>query len=55
MNTLSKNDSIILTWIPSHIGIYGNERIEKATKKALLADLPNTKIPYTDLKLIINK
>ena len=25
MNTLSENNSIILTWIPSHIGIKGNE------------------------------
>ena len=48
MNTLSKNNSIILTRILSHIGIHGNE-------KALLADISNTKIPYTDLKPIINK
>ena len=33
MNTLSKNNSIILTWIPSYIGIKGNERVDKATKK----------------------
>ena len=28
---------------------------EKAEKKAFLADISNTKIPYTDLKPIINK
>ena len=57
MNTLSKNNSIILTWILSYIDIHGNERADKAGKKkaALLADISNIKIPHTDLKPIINK
>ena len=33
MNTLPKNNSIILTWIPSHIGIHRKERADKAVKK----------------------
>ena len=34
MNTLSKNNSIILTWIPSHIGIQRNERADRVAKKS---------------------
>ena len=42
--------------MPSHIGVHGNERVaDKTARKALLADIYNTKIPYTDLKSIINK
>ena len=29
MNTLSKNNNIILTWIPSYIGIHGNKKTDK--------------------------
>ena len=33
IDTPSKNNSIILSWIPSNIGIHGNEKTDKAAKK----------------------
>ena len=55
MNILSKNNSIILTCLPSHIGIQGNKRADRAAKKALQTCIYNTTIPYTNLKPLINK
>ena len=53
MTALSKNNSIILTWIPSDISIHGNERIK--LQKAILADISNSKILNIGLKPTINK
>ena len=55
MNSLSKNNSIILTWIPSHIIIHRNERADRTVTKTVLIDIFNTKIHFTDLKPTINK
>ena len=46
------NKDIIFCWVPSHVGISGNE---KAAKSAL--DLPHAQVgvPYTDFKLLISQ
>ena len=42
-------------WIPSHVGIKGNDRADLAANKARSYDVvSNIKIPYTDLKSAIN-
>ena len=50
MNTLSKNNSIILTGIPSHMK--GQTELQK---KPLQTCISYIKIPFTDLKPLINK
>ena len=42
------NKDIILCWVPSHVGIRGNEKADSAAKSSL--DLPHAQVgvPYTD-------
>ena len=48
------NKTIHLCWIPSHIGIRGNEAADMATKESLDQDITVSQVPYTDLKSHIN-
>ena len=46
--------TIHLCWIPSHIGIRGNEATDMAAKESLDQDITASQVPYTDLKSHIN-
>ena len=40
---------IVLCWIPSHIGIQGNETVDKQAKTSLSLEPTSFKIPYSNL------
>ena len=46
---------IVLCWIPSHIGIQGNEMVDKQAKTSLSLEPTFFKIPYSIFKPSINK
>ena len=52
---LSTTHNIIYCWLPSHIGIAGNEKADHAAKQAL-SELPTDfTLPYSDFKPCITK
>ena len=53
VNNLCNMKTIIFCWILSHVGICRYEKITKAVKR-ISTQYKNSKIPYMDLKPIIN-
>ena len=52
---ISSSKTVIYCWIPSHIGIYGNEKADKNAKESLNLDQTDFKIPFNNFKPFINK
>ena len=48
-------NEIVLCWIPSHIGIQGNEMVDKQAKTSLSLEPTSFKIPFSNFKPSINK
>ena len=45
----------VLFWIPSHIGIPGNEMVDQQAKTSLTLEPTSFKIPFSTFKPFINK
>ena len=52
---LSKTKEIIFCWLPSHVGIKGNEAAGVKAKASLDLEISNFKLPCTDFKPFINR
>ena len=52
---LLANKDIVLCWIPSHIGIQGNEIVNQQAKASLSLEPASFKIPFSNFKPSINK
>ena len=46
---------IVLCWIPSHIGIQGNEMVDKQAKTSLSLEPTSFKVSFSNFKPSINK
>ena len=42
-------------WVHSHVGIYGNEQVDKKAKESLNLEQTNFKIPFVNFKPFINE
>ena len=52
---LLANKEIVLCWIPSHIGILGNEMVDQQAKTSLSLEPNSFKIQFSNFKPSINK
>ena len=52
---LLANKEIVLCWIPSHIGLQGNEMVDQQAKTSLSLEPTSFKIPFSNFKPSIYK
>ena len=54
LSKLCERADIVFCWLPSHIGISGNEEADKAAKDALSLEILPYRLPFNDFKPLIN-
>ena len=53
-NLVQLQKSVVLAWVPSHVGIQGNEKVDALAKEALQMEVTNLFLPHTDYRPKIN-
>ena len=53
-NSVSVSNTVFFCWLPSHVGIRGNDQADSAAKAALTLNVSPFKLPFTDFKGHIN-
>ena len=48
ISRICETADLVFCWLPSHIGISGNEEADKAAQDALLLDVLSFNVPFND-------
>ena len=55
LNRISNRKEIVVTWVPSHVGIRGNERVDQVSKEVARRESKFIPIPFKDSYPLIRK
>ena len=54
LSLMDQDKEIVLCWVPGHVNIKGNETADFFANKALMQEIHEYTVPYTDLQQTIN-